>query len=362
VSITKNLVKSFEIAKYCHNIVPLWHPAYLKIYSRALRICRQRRFEPYEAYRLGLFQPAFEDDNLENYTSRKITTKLEKAVNPESWEHLLKDKGLFYRYLISQRLPMPQLYGIFFQKVPGWSADGAVLAGRGDWEKYFAAINADEFVIKPCKGAFGDGIKIFTKASDGFKNTYGDFLKSGDIYDLMRAEKSFDAFIIQERLRNHPEICRLSPCDFLQTIRVTTFIDRKGVCHILFAFIKLIGGQNITDNFGDGRKGNMVSIINIEKGTLEPGFITAPAGKGTIYFDKHPQTGVEFGAFHIPRWSEVVALAKEAAFRFLPLRTIGWDIAVTPADIKIVEGNIWWNPLNRRRWKDIIEAELPYEF
>jgi hypothetical protein len=46
----------------------------------------------------------------------------------------------------------------------------------------------------------------------------------------------------------------------------------------------------------------------------------------------------------------------------LPLRAIGWDIAITPCGIKIVEGNIWWNPLNRQRWKDIIEAELPYEF
>jgi hypothetical protein len=362
MSIAKKISRSLEIAKYCHNIVPLWNLGYLNVFTHASRICKQRRFEPYEAYRLGLFQPTFKDDNLENYTSRKVTTKLEKSVNPESWEHLLKDKGLFYRYLMSQGLPMPRLYGIFFQKVPGWSSDNFIPASRSDWENYFEAINADEFVIKPCRGAFGDGVRIFKKNPDGFINTQNSFFKAGDIYNLLKSEKDFDAFIIQERLRNHPEICRLNPCDYLQTIRVTTFIDRNAECKILFAFFKIIGGQNITDNFGDGRKGNMVSIINIEKGTLEPGFITAPAGKGTIYFDKHPQTGVEYDSFQIPRWSEIIELAKKAAFSFLPLRAIGWDIAVTPSDIKIVEGNIWWNPLNRKRWKEIIEEELPYDF
>jgi hypothetical protein len=361
-SVFKKAARSLEIARFCHKVYPFWRPGYLKVYLRALQICRQRRFEPYEAYRLGLFQPAFEDKNLDNYTSRKITTKLEKAVNPESWELLLKDKGVFYRQLMAYGLPMPQLYAIFFQKVPGWSPYGVVLAGRDDWQRFIAAIEAREFVIKPCKSAFGKGIRIFTKESGAFRDTAGNTLKASDIYDLMRADKGFDSFVIQQRLYNHHEFCRMNPSDFLQTVRVTTFIDRKGQCHILFAFFKLIGSSNITDNFGDGLNGNMISIVNTRLGTLGPGFVTAAQGKGTTCFDKHPQTGVEFSSFAIPRWSEVIALAKQAAAHFMPIRSIGWDIVITPQDIKILEGNIWWNPLNRTRWKDIIENELPYEF
>jgi hypothetical protein len=342
--------------------VPLWHPRYLGVYLRALRICRQKRFEPYEAFRLGLFQPRFEESRLDEYTSRKITTKLQKAINPESWEPLLKNKELLYRYLMALGLPIPRLYAVFFQRVPGWSSDGVILAGRADWERLFALIPADEFVIKPSKGAFGSGVKIFTRCPGGFRDADGNTLKAGDIYNLMRVDNSFDAFVIQERLQNHPEINRLNPSDFLQTVRVTTFIDRKGCCQILFAFIKLIGGSNITDNFGDGRNGNMLAAIRTEDGTLEPAVVTDSDGKGAKYFNRHPQTGIEFSAFYMPRWAEVTVIAKEAAYRFLPLRVIGWDIAVTPTDIKIVEGNIWWNPLNRRLWKDVIEAELPYDF
>jgi hypothetical protein len=309
-----------------------------------------------------LFQPTFEENRLDEYTSRKITTKLQKAINAESWELLLKDKGVFYRYLMAHGLPIPRLYAVFFQKVPGWSADGAILAGRADWERLLMTIPADEFVIKPCKGAFGSGVKIFTRCSGGFRDADGNTLKAGDIYNLMRVDNRFDAFVIQERLQNHPQINRLNPSDFLQTVRVTTFIDRKGRCQILFAFIKLIGGSNVTDNFGDGRNGNMLAAVRTEDGVLEPAVVTDSDGRGAKYFHRHPQTDVEFSTFRIPQWSEVIALAQKAAVSFLPVRAIGWDIAVTPTDIKIVEGNIWWNPLNRSRWKDVIEAELPYDF
>jgi Sugar-transfer associated ATP-grasp len=291
-----------------------------------------------------------------------MATKLQKAINPASWESLLKDKGIFYRFLMAQGLPIPQLYGIFFQKVPGWSPNGSILVGRADWERLLATIPADEFVIKPCRGAFGSGIKIFARTSGGFKDISGNMFKAVDIYNLMRTDTDFDAFVVQQRLRNHPEIYRLNPSEFLQTVRVTTFIDRRGCCQILFAFMKLIGGSNIADNFGDGRNGNMLAAVLTEDGNLEPAVVTDSQGRGARCFNIHPLTGVEFSDFHIPRWAEVTAMAKKAAVHFLPVRTIGWDIAVTPTDIKIVEGNVWWNPLNRCLWKDVIEAELPYDF
>jgi hypothetical protein len=106
----------------------------------------------------------------------------------------------------------------------------------------------------------------------------------------------------------------------------------------------------------------MLAVVRIEDGTLEPGRIAYPDGKGAKLFKRHPQTGVEFSTFRIPQWSEVIALAQKAAVSFLPVRAIGWDIAITPTDIKIIEGNIWWNPRNPHRWRDIIEAEVPYNF
>jgi hypothetical protein len=340
----------------------VWHTGFLRLFSKATRLCRQGRFEPDEAFRLGLLQPDFEMSRLDEYTSRKITTKLQKAVNPESWEQLLKDKGLFYRYLMALGLPVPRLYAVFLQKIAGWSPDSGILTGTDDWQLFFEKLPADEFVIKPSRGAFGEGLKIFKRESGIFKDTKGNVFTAADIYNLMRADTKADSFVVQQRLCSHPEINRLNPSEYLQTVRVTTFIDRKGRFRILFAFLKLIGGSNITDNFHAGLSGNMFAVVNTQDGSLVEGRLIPPDGKGIRFFERHPQTGIEFKTFIIPYWPQVIALVQKAAFGILPVRAVGWDIAVTPQDIKIVEGNIWWNPLNLSRWKDALREELKYKF
>ena len=56
--------------------------------------------------------------------------------------------------------------------------------------------------------------------------------------------------------------------------------------------------------------------------------------------------------YDIPGYPKVMAydlvekLAEQAALQFLPLRTIGWDIAITPGGPSILEGNVWWDPLH----------------
>ncbi|MBN9282025.1 MAG: hypothetical protein J0H37_07220, partial [Hyphomicrobium denitrificans] len=54
----------------------------------------------------------------------------------------------------------------------------------------------------------------------------------------------------------------------------------------------------------------------------------------------------ELEGFRLPDWTLVTELALRAARTFLPLRTIGWDIALTPDGPVIVEGNRWWDPPN----------------
>lgn len=41
-------------------------------------------------------------------------------------------------------------------------------------------------------------------------------------------------------------------------------------------------------------------------------------------------------------WEEAFALVRGAAPHFLPLRTLGWDIAITPDGPMIIEANAHW--------------------
>ncbi len=344
----------FQIAFFCHKITPIYSAAYRSTFSRALRLCRQERFTPAEAFRLGLLNPALSDKELPKFLSRKKMTKIQKSLNPESWAPLLKNKGIFYRYCTDFGIPIPKLYAIFFRRAAGWAFDGSVLRTRDDWQTFFDTKLPREFVIKPAQATRGQGVNVFSKSDNGFVDASGKSYKGGQLYDAILSHPEFDGFVIQQRLTNHPKLINLSDTHSLQTIRFTTFVDNDGNCRIPHAFFKPIAGQNLTDNFEHGLTGNLMAEISLDTGTLKPAIKMAPNGLGREIVPKHPRTGHTFDGFELPFWTEACSLLKDAATKFLPVRTIGWDVALTPNGPFIVEANIWWDPPNQHRCMDVI--------
>ncbi|MBY0396350.1 MAG: hypothetical protein K2X91_07755, partial [Thermoleophilia bacterium] len=54
--------------------------------------------------------------------------------------------------------------------------------------------------------------------------------------------------------------------------------------------------------------------------------------------------GLPAAGARLPLWGDAVALVRRAAPVFLPMRCVGWDVALTPDGPVIVEGNMWWDP------------------
>jgi hypothetical protein len=82
----------------------------------------------------------------------------------------------------------------------------------------------------------------------------------------------------------------------------------------------------------------------MEKGTLLPAIFMGSHNYGIQALASHPDTGVLFSGFAIPRWHDACALAVSAARQFAPIRTVGWDIAITPTGPVVVEGNFTYDP------------------
>jgi len=361
----------FEVAKYCRKLVPLWSPVYPAILLRAIRLCRRQRFLPDEAFRLGLFNPNLAYTEMSKFTSRKNLTKIQESTNPISWTPLLKNKGIFYRYCMALGIPIPKLYAIFFKKAAGWSYDGSVLASRKDWKKFFDNQLPATFVVKPTQGACGKGLNIFSRSNKKFIDVSGRVYESADLYDALLSDPQHESFIIQERLKNHPELLRLTGIEFLQTVRIITIVacgelapkglaesDRKNQCRIIHAHLKLITGQRVVDNFEHGLSGNIESLVSLTDGQLKPAVTMSLDGSGVHTIPNHPKTKIVFSRFHLPLWDQACKLVKEIAPKFLPVRAIAWDVGLTPDGPYIVEGNIWWYPPNQHRRMDVILNEL----
>ena len=48
--------------------------------------------------------------------------------------------------------------------------------------------------------------------------------------------------------------------------------------------------------------------------------------------------------YQIPKWKEILEVAKQGAISFPELKTVGWDIALCNRGLLLIEGNHHWDP------------------
>lgn len=340
------ILKIARIARLCHNVIPFWRSAYLRTFFNALQICRDQGFKPDEAFRLGLFDPVISKNMNRFVVSKNKWTLLQMLLNPASAIVLTEDKSIFYLYCLALKVPIPKLYALFFQGRAGWSFNSPCLKSREDWVGFINSSLPEEFIVKPMTGSHSRGVYLIRRNNGRFvvTNESGQNHEIEDVLDIMTSKQQYDSFVMQERLENHPDLIRLTNTESLQTLRVITLIDKRGKCHILHAHLKPIIGPYLVDTFIDGLIGNVEAVINIEEGTLGPATQITGTGSGIRTIVMHPDTNLCFEGFKLPFWKKTCDLVTEVAPKFLPLRTIGWDIALTSEGPIIVEGNSLWDP------------------
>ncbi len=123
----------------------------------------------------------------------------------------------------------------------------------------------------------------------------------------------------------------------LNTIRLITLLTRDGEVEFLAAMLRTSSDGTAVDNFS---LGGIVVGVDIETGKLkERGFQKTTHA---VELRRHPLTGVVFKGFEVPYWNEVKETAAKAQKVFSELKTIGWDLAVSPSGPVMIEGNIEW--------------------
>ncbi|MDI9612008.1 MAG: sugar-transfer associated ATP-grasp domain-containing protein [Acidobacteriota bacterium] len=306
---------------------------YAECMRKSYHLYRKHGFLPDEALRLGLFQSKDHSEN--RFVSKHHLVQLQKALNHESLQVITEDKALFYLYCTLAQIPIPRLLGIFLNKSSGFQPGRGSLSGEDQWAEFFEKDCPGEFVVKPSRGVYGDGIFFIDKSHREFSGR--------NLFRLLNSHPRYDSFVIQECLANHPDISALNPKKGLQTVRVITLVNKDQSVSILAAFFKPIAGDNRIDNHHNGATGNLLCPIRLEDGTLEDLYIMGENGVQRL--DRHPDTGTRFRDNPMPLWIEICSLAKAAAGKFLPLRTIGWDIAACASGTYVIEGNARWDPL-----------------
>ena len=174
-----------------------------------------------------------------------------------------------------------------------------------------------KFFCKPFDGTSGRGTRLIDTKEKDPTEVFNDLISSG-------------AYLLEELIVQCDEMAKFNSSS-INTVR-TALVNTQNGIEMLFAEIRCGRQGSIVDNGGSG---GVLIPCDINTGRLcKYGFDNT--GKK---YTAHPDSGVVFENFQIPRWQEISDLSKKLMAMVPNLKYVGWDIAIGKDDLIIVEGN-----------------------
>ena len=241
-----------------------------------------------------------------NYYRNRIITqrRLEKIIataNSPEGIHLLENKAHFNRH---------------FSK---WVRRGWLHSESMSFKELAILCSGCKYLfVKPLDSYEGKGIRRIESP------TKENEIK--DLYDKLVKGR----FIIEQELVQHSDM--IFGNKSVNTLRINTLLDRSGNVHFFKPVLRAGIGDAYVDNYNAGGVEYAVD--------LKSGIITMPGycqGEQNIIF--HPGTTIKMAGYQLPLWKDVLLNVSEAAKSIPECRYVGWDVAITPYGIELIEGN-----------------------
>lgn len=174
-------------------------------------------------------------------------------------------------------------------------------------------------IAKPNAGEQGKGVmKIQAADEEGIRG--------------LLALRSQITFVMEECLENCAEIAAINPTS-LNTIRATTFIDKKGEVRIISIILRVGAPGAHVDNWGSGGVGYNFDV--------NEGICNCPGlDKLNRPYLCHPGSNVKMVGFELPEFDKLKAYIMELVKVEPKAKYVGWDIAITPNGYDLVEMNV----------------------
>lgn len=273
--------------------------------------------------------------------SKEESVRALARINPRGFRNLTEDKWVFWEHARKHGLPVPQVLARL-------DRDGQMFPqqGRGaeDFARFVGALDLDGIVIKAVNGSEGEEVFVFSCENGILIDHKGGRHSPAKLYQEFLSTGF--SFIIQERLRSHPDLVRLTGSEALHCLRLITCLDALGKAHLMIRKLRLGGPGNVVDNFGGGNNGAALCVL-AEDGKIEKALVYDNKAKHIVMSDRLPANGKGLIGYQVPHWEAAAELVKRAAPHFDPLSCIGWDVALTDAGPFLIEGNVFWDPMTR---------------
>ncbi len=301
-------------------------------------------------------------------TLQDIRSKLRPTLNDTNWKLLLDNKWFFHLHYSRLGIPLPETYGVY-QPRGGTTMAGKPLGTYEELRLLFADLQPENLVIKPVGGIMGRGLLILNEiryeggvitavTNTGHVLSFDDIAKKLDTipnvrYRTANYELNLPGYILQAKLQQHDVLNAIAPYT-THTMRLITFLDCNNKVHVHFAVLRIGRRGNAADNWD---KGGISVALDRNTGVLGRGVIKPKFGGGWV--ETHPDSGVAFTGLQMPFWDEVKEMCSRAAQATPSLRTVGWDVALTPSGPVLIEGNPDWDlPMVQVHTRGLLNPEV----
>lgn len=182
------------------------------------------------------------------------------------------------------------------------------------------------FVAKPRLASSGIGVHVVDLEKD--PKTVKELLEH--YQNLEDGKWMFEEFIIQD-----PAMAAWHPSS-VNTIRVPSIRTKKG-CEVILPLFRTGKDGNFVDNCHNN--GGLMAVPDAKTGKL----LTDGYDVFHNVVECHPNSGMKFKGWQVPKWDELIKLSAEVHMSLPPKhKYIGFDFALTPNGWVLVEGN-WGN-------------------
>ena len=185
--------------------------------------------------------------------------------------------------------------------------------------------DTDRVMYKPIAGHRGYGVEAIYLTPENMK----------EVYDRLA---TYPEGVVEAFIKQHPEMCKLSPTS-VNSLRFVTFSSNSKpvtadgkMMDIAYSIVRFGREGAIVDNL---HSGGMVANVDLETGCLA----TDGADRNGDMWTTHPDTGVTIKGFKVPYFEEAREMVKEAIATRKVEGYIGWDIAISENGPMLLEVN-----------------------
>ena len=167
-------------------------------------------------------------------------------------------------------------------------------------------------------------------------------ISQDQILDYLGKNRLAQVYLLQPLLKNHSRLEAHFQITALIVVRIVTVMVSgapKAICARLEVPIE---GQ--------------FEYVNSFKIDLETGRLCSVADDLGMDHEATQRLNV-LSQFDVPFWSAVVSLAEKAHQSFGDIYSVGWDIAITPDGLRLIEGNLNWAVAVHQRHGDVFNLQ-----